>query len=167
MANRCAVIGIGQTKHTDKRLDVNHVGLIREACCRALEDARLSWKEIDTLVIGKAPDTIEGVMLPELYMAEALGMAGKPLFRVHTAGSVGGVAAIVGSDLVGAGLHDKVLVVGWQKQSESEATWALSPSMPFHPPLMAGAGGFFAPHIREYIRRSKAPDHIEIGRAHV
>ena len=64
MANRCAVIGIGQTKHTDKRLDVNHVGLIREACRRALEDARLSWKEIDTLVIGKAPDTIEGVMLP-------------------------------------------------------------------------------------------------------
>ena len=94
MANRCAVIGIGQTKHADKRLDVNHVGLIREACRRALEDARLSWQEIDALVIGKAPDTIEGVMLPELYMAEALGMVGKPLFRVHTAGSVGGVAAI-------------------------------------------------------------------------
>ena len=36
MANRCAVIGIGQTKHTDKRLDVDHVGLIREACRRAL-----------------------------------------------------------------------------------------------------------------------------------
>ncbi|MEE9124608.1 MAG: thiolase domain-containing protein, partial [candidate division NC10 bacterium] len=88
MANRCAVIGIGQTKHTAKRRDVTHVGLTREACRRALEDARLSWKDIDALVIGKAPDTIEGVMLPELYMAEALGMAGKPLFRVHTAGSV-------------------------------------------------------------------------------
>ncbi len=40
--------------------------------------------------LGKAPDTIEGVMLAELYMAEALGIVGKPLFRVHTAGSVGG-----------------------------------------------------------------------------
>ena len=39
MANRCAVIGIGQTKHTDKRHDVNHIGLTREACRRALEDA--------------------------------------------------------------------------------------------------------------------------------
>jgi acetyl-CoA C-acetyltransferase len=162
MANRCAVIGIGQTKHMDKRRDVNHVGLTREACRRALEDARLSWKDVDALVIGKAPDTIEGVMLPELYMAEALGMAGKPLFRVHTAGSVGGATAIVGTELVGAGLHDKVLVLGWEKQSESDITWALSPQLPFHPPLMAGAGGFFAPHIREYIRRSGAPDHIGI-----
>jgi acetyl-CoA C-acetyltransferase len=162
MANRCAVIGIGQTKHTDKRLDVNHIGLVREACNRALEDARLSWKDIDALVIGKAPDTIEGVFCPELYMAEALGMVGKPLFRVHTAGSVGGTTAIVGAELIRAGLHDKVLVLGWQKQSESNITWALSPNLPFDPPLMAGAGGFFAPHFREYIRRSGAPDHIGI-----
>ena len=63
MANRCAVIGIGQTKHTDKRLDVNHIGLVREACNRALEDARLPWKDIDALVIGKAPDTIEEMRL--------------------------------------------------------------------------------------------------------
>jgi acetyl-CoA C-acetyltransferase len=141
---------------------VNHIGLVREACNRALEDARLSWKEIDALVIGKAPDTIEGVICPELYMAEALGMVGKPLFRVHTAGSVGGTTAIVGSELIGAGLHDKVLVLGWQKQSESDITWALSPNLPFDPPLMAGAGGFFAPHFREYIRRSGAPNHIGI-----
>ncbi|MDH4180207.1 MAG: thiolase domain-containing protein, partial [Armatimonadota bacterium] len=162
MANRCAVIGVGQTKHTDKRLDVSHTGMVREACNRALEDARLSWKDVDALVIGKAPDTIEGVICPELYMAEALGMAGKPLFRVHTAGSVGGTTAIVGTELVGAGLHDKVLVLGWQKQSESDITWALSPNLPFSPPLMAGAGGFFAPHFREYIRRSGAPDDIGI-----
>jgi len=30
-------------------------------------------------------------MMPELFLAEALGAAGKPLLRVHTAGSVGGL----------------------------------------------------------------------------
>jgi acetyl-CoA C-acetyltransferase len=32
--------------------------------------------------------------------------------------------------------------------------------MPFQAPLVAGAGGYFAPLIRAYIRRSGAPNHI-------
>jgi acetyl-CoA C-acetyltransferase len=55
-----------------------------------------------------------------------------------------------------------VLTVAFEKQSESEAMWALSLPIPFQPPLHAGAGGYFAPHIRAYMRRSKAPDHIGI-----
>ena len=35
--------------------------------------------------------------------------------------------------------------------------WALSPKYPFQPPLLAGAGGYFAPLVRAYIRRSGAP----------
>jgi acetyl-CoA C-acetyltransferase len=99
-------------------------------------------------------------MMPELFLADALGCTGKPMFRVHTAGSVGGSTAIVASQLVQAGIHGKVLTVCFEKQSESEAMWALSLPIPFTPPLHAGAGGYFAPHIRSYIRRSKAPDHI-------
>ena len=72
-------------------------GLVREAASRALDDAEMTWKDIDAVVIGKAPDTFEGVMMPELYLADALGGAGKPIMRVHTAGSVGGSTAIVAS----------------------------------------------------------------------
>ena len=32
--------------------------------------------------------------------------------------------------------------------------------MPFNMPVHAGAGGYFAPHVRSYIRRSGAPTHI-------
>ncbi|MFK5243245.1 thiolase domain-containing protein, partial [Lactococcus lactis] len=38
--------------------------------------------------------------------------------------------------------------------------WALSIPVPFSMPVNAGAGGYFAPHVRSYIRRSGAPDHI-------
>src|SRR6185436_18514614 len=155
-----AVIGVGQTHHRAKREDVSIAGLCREAIDRALEDADLGFDDIDAIVVGKAPDLFEGVMMPELFLADSLGAAGKPLIRVHTAGSVGGSTAIVASQLVQAGIHERVLTVCFEKQSESEAMWALSMPIPFQPPLHAGAGGYFAPHIRSYIRRSKSPDHI-------
>ena len=162
MGNSTAVIGVGQTHHVARREDVSIAGLVREAAERALEDAMLEWSEIDAVVIGKAPDMFEGVMMPELYLAPALGAVGKPMMRVHTAGSVGGSTALVAANLVRSGVHDRVLAVAFEKQSESDAMWALSSPQPFSPPLLAGAGGYFAPIIRAYMRRSGAPDHIGI-----
>ncbi|TNE84013.1 MAG: thiolase domain-containing protein [Deltaproteobacteria bacterium] len=157
---RCAVIGIGQTKYSAKRGDVSMPGLLREAAQKALADAGLGWKDIDAVVIGKAPDMFEGVVQPELFLAGALGAVGKPMMRVHTAGSVGGSTAIVASHLVSSGVHKRVLTVAYEKQSESNAMWALSQRFPFQPPVAAGAGGYFAPIIRAYMRRTDAPDHI-------
>jgi len=158
VAERSAVIGVGQTKLDARRIDVSQVGLVREAARRALEDAELTWKDIDAVVIGKAPDMFEGVMMPELWLADALGGASKPMLRVHTAGSVGGSTAIVANSLVSAGIHDTVLTVAYEKQSESNAMWALSINLPFQQSVVAGAGGFFAPLIRSYIQRSGAPE---------
>jgi len=155
-----AVVGVGQTHHRAKREDVSMAGLCREAIDRALVDADMSLDDIDAIVVGKAPDLFEGVMMPELYLAESLGAAGKPLLRVHTAGSVGGSTAIVAASLVQAGVHRRVLTVAFEKQSESNAMWALSVPVPFSMPVHAGAGGYFAPHVRSYIRRSGAPTHI-------
>jgi acetyl-CoA C-acetyltransferase len=155
-----AVIGTGQTHHRSKRTDVSIAGLCREAVDRALADAGLELADIDAVVIGKAPDLFEGVMMPELFLAEALGAAGKPLFRVHTAGSVGGSTSVVATQLVQAGIHRRVLTCSFEKQSESNAMWALSIPVPFIMPVHAGAGGCFAPHVRSYIRRSGAPEHI-------
>jgi acetyl-CoA C-acetyltransferase len=160
MSNPCAVVGVGQTHYRTKRTDVSIAGLVREAAVRALEDAGLTFDDIDAVVIGKAPDLFEGVMMPEAYLADALGARGKPVMRVHTAGSVGGSTGIVAASLINGGVHDRVLVVAWEKQSESNATWALTTHPPFNSSLVVGAGGYFAPHIRAYMRRSGAPDHI-------
>ena len=157
---RAAVVGVGQTHYRAKREDLSMAGLCREAMDRALADAGMTLDEIDAIVVGKAPDLFEGVMMPELYLAEALGAAGKPLLRVHTAGSVGGSTAIVAASLVQSGVHRKVLAVAFEKQSESNAMWALSVPVPFVMPVHAGAGGYFAPHVRSYIRRSQAPKEI-------
>ena len=139
------MVGVGQTHHRAKREDVSMAGLCREAVDRALADAGMTFDDIDAVVVGKAPDLFEGVMMPELFLADALGAAGKPLLRVHTAGSVGGSTAIVAATLVQAGVHRRVLTVAFEKQSECNAMWALSVPMPFTMPVHAGAGGYFAP----------------------
>jgi acetyl-CoA C-acetyltransferase len=160
MKRPVAVVGVGQTHHTSRRSDVNIAGLVREAVDRALKDAGLDHKDIDAVVIGKAPDMLEGVAQPEQFLAGAVGAHMKPLLRVHTAGSVGASTALTAVTHVAAGLYERVLTVAFEKQSEGNAMWALSPNMPFTPPLVAGAGGFFAPYCRAYVMRTGCPPHI-------
>ena len=62
MANLAAVVGIGQTKYMTKRLDVSIAGLVREAAVNALQDADLTWDDIDAVILGKAPDMFEALL---------------------------------------------------------------------------------------------------------
>jgi acetyl-CoA C-acetyltransferase len=160
MKRPVAVVGVGQTHHGARRADVSIPGLVREAVDRALLDAGLEHKDIDAVIIGKAPDQLEGVMQPEQFLVGALGAHLKPMIRVHTAGSVGASTALTAMTHVASGLFDRVLTVAFEKQSEGNAMWALSPTLPFTPPLVAGAGGFFAPYCRAYIKKTGAPPHI-------
>ena len=156
MGRPSAVVGIGQTKYRKRADELSLEGLVREAAIKALDDAGMTFADIDAIVIGKAPDALEGVMMPELSLADALGAVGKPIHRVHTAGSVGASTAVTGAIMVESGRYDRVLVVCYEKQSEGNATWALSGGRSGG----QGAGGTFAPWIRSYISRSKAPEHI-------
>lgn len=156
MAEPCAVIGIGQTHHKKRRDDVSMPGLVREAALRALEDAELTWRDIDAVVVGKAPDMFEGVVQPDYFLADALGANGKPLLRVHTAGSVGGSTFVAAAHLIQSRVFERVLAVAWEKQSEGNAQWGLSGGRSGG----LGAAGYFAPWIKTYIQESGAPEHI-------
>ena len=156
MAERCAVVGVGQTHHKKRRDDLSIPGLLREAVDRALEDAECTLADIDAVVIGKAPDAFEGIVQPELFLADALGANGKPMLRVHTAGSVGGSTFIVGTHLIQSRIHERVLAVAWEKQSEGNAQWGLAGGRS----RGIGAGGAFAPWIRAYIEQTGAPEYI-------
>ena len=129
---------------------------MREAAPRALDDAGLDWADIDALVIGKAPDAFEGIMQPELFLADALGAAGKPMLRVHTAGSVGGSTFIVGI----APRRVAASTSGCSRsRGRSRARATRSGASAGGKSGGIGAGGAFAPWIRAYIEK--------IGRARV
>lgn len=160
MTGRCAVLGTGQTNHASARRDVSMKGLVREAAERALTDAELRWSDVDALVLGKSPDIMEGVMTPELFLADALAAAGKPVFRAYTSGNAGGMAASTGVNLVSAGLYSRVLVVAFEKQSEVRAAGATVQHFPFEARWQGGPGGLYAPVCRQYIDRYGIPGHI-------
>src|SRR5258707_14521570 len=130
MSELAAVVGIGQTHHKSARTDVSIAGLVREAASRALDDAEMRWQDIDAVVIGKAPDMFEGVVMPEAYLADALGAAGKPMMRVHTAGSVGGAPALVAASLVQARIHERVRTLARERQTVPHALGGLSRPLP-------------------------------------
>ena len=93
-----------------------------------------TWADIDAVVIGKAPDFFEGVMMPELYLADALGAYGQARCCGCTPPAAsGGSTAIVASTSCRPGIHERVLTVAFEKQSESDAMWALSLPIPFAP----------------------------------
>ena len=160
MTERCAVIGIGQTKHASARNDVTMAGLAREAAVSALADAGVDGRDVDAVVVAKAPDVLEGVMSPELHLADALGAVGKPLIRVYTSGNAGGHAGTLGVSLVASGRFSRVLVVAFEKQSEGRAGAVTLQHLPFEAPWQGGTGSLYGALCSDYIARSGAPGHI-------
>ncbi|GIR35931.1 MAG: hypothetical protein CM15mP49_13160 [Actinomycetota bacterium] len=73
-----AVVGVGMTKFSATRGDVSMPGLVREAAERALKDAEMEWEDIDAVVMGKAPDFFEGVMMPEIFLGKLLELLENP-----------------------------------------------------------------------------------------
>lgn len=124
MARRVAIVGTGQTHHRSHRLDVNGRELIHEAVERALNDCELTIKDIDAIVIGNM-DHFESINYVDTWSVEGSGGYMKPIMKVTTGGTTGTSVAIAAYYHVASGLFDKVLAIGWEKNSESDTTGAI------------------------------------------
>lgn len=140
MGKRTAVVGFGQTYQRSSRKDVNGVELINEAVTAALADAELTIKDIDAIVIGNM-DHFEGINYVDMWSAEGSGAVMKPIMKVTTGGTTGTSVAMCAYYHVASGRFNKVLAIGWEKNSESDTTGAIITA--FHPiwerPNIAGA----------------------------
>jgi acetyl-CoA C-acetyltransferase len=155
MGRKSAIVAVGQTKHAAKRLDVSIPEMVREAVDACLQSKGLSFRQIDAVVVGNM-ELFEGINQPELWMVSALGAVGKPVYKMNTGGTVGASAAICAEHLVASGLHDVVLAIGYQKQSEGETQSAITTvgDPVWERSVMAGAIGNFAVMASTYVDRS-------------
>lgn len=124
MSQRVGIIGFGQTYHRSHRDDVNGVELINEAVRAALEDAELDIGDIDAVVIGNM-DHFEAVNYVDTWSVDGSGAWMKPLIKLTTGGTTGTTLGIAGYHHVASELFDVVLVIGWEKNSESDTTGAI------------------------------------------
>lgn len=124
MSKKVAITGFGQTHHRARRWDVNGVELIQEAVVRALESADLGLDDIDAIVIGNM-DHFEGINYVDTWSVEGSGGYMKPIFKVTTGGTTGTTVAIAAYYHVASGIFDRVMAIGWEKNSESDTTGAI------------------------------------------
>jgi len=159
MGKRAAIVGFGQTYQRSSRKDVNGVELINEAVVTALADAELTIRDIDAIVIGNM-DHFEGINYVDMWSAEGSGAVMKPVIKVCTGGTTGTTVAMCAYYHVASGLFDKVLAIGWEKNSESDTTGAIITA--FHPvwerPTLGGAVAGLAIEASKYMHNYGATE---------
>ncbi len=116
MEKDVAVIGVGQSSFVR-----GYEGSIRElafeAFREAMQDAGITQKDVDASVFCSAPE-YDKQRSPAGVLAEYLGLVPQPTFYVETVCSSSSTGVKVGYSMIKAGLHDLVVVVGFQKMSE-------------------------------------------------
>ena len=159
MAKRVAIVGTGQTFHKSHRPDVNGQELINEAVQAALKDAEMKINDIDAIIIGNM-DHFEGINYVDCWSIDGSGGFMKPVIKITTGGTTGCSVAIGGYHLVASGMFDKVLIIGWEKNSESDTTGAITTAFdPIWDRLVfAGAISGLAAEAQAYIARYGATE---------
>ncbi|MFO7739010.1 MAG: hypothetical protein R6V46_11080 [Desulfatiglandaceae bacterium] len=113
---KVAIIGVGQSAFVR-----GYPGSIRELAFEgfkeAMQDAKINTKDIDASIICSAPE-YDKQRSPAGVFAEYLGLTPQPTFYVETLCSSSSTGLKLAYALVDSGLHDVVVVLGFQKMSE-------------------------------------------------
>jgi len=114
--SRVAVIGVGQSTFVR-----TYPGSIRElafeAYSEAMKDANIQNADIDATVMCSAPE-YDKQRSPAGVVAEYLGLNPQPTFYVETLCSSSSTGLKLAYSLVKSGLHDCVMVMGFQIMSQ-------------------------------------------------
>src|SRR5674536_4565 len=120
------IISVGYTPvFVSKRKDVNIPEMINEAVDAAFRNANLTPDDIDAITFGNM-QTFEGVNLPHLWATEYCKALDKPYIRISTGGTTGMSTLQAAYYHVASGMHDVVMAVTWEKQSEGDSQVGLS-----------------------------------------
>ncbi|PVU73035.1 thiolase domain-containing protein [Vulcanisaeta sp. SCGC AB-777_J10] len=117
--HRPAVIGAGLTLFRRRLLETPKE-LAWIAAKQALEEAGLTLKDIDCVVIGSAPDTFDGVHMKGEYLADGAGGVNKPVMRVFVGGATGVMVPIAAWWHVASGHCKTVLAIAEEKMSDAD-----------------------------------------------
>jgi acetyl-CoA C-acetyltransferase len=116
MRKEVAIVGVGQSAFVR-----GYEGSIRELAFEgyreAMEDAGLTSTDIDASIICSAPE-YDKQRTPAGVLAEYLGLNPKPTFYIESVCSSSSMGLRAAYSLIKSGLHEVVLVLGFQKMSE-------------------------------------------------
>ncbi len=120
-----AIVGIGETKYSSHREDVNQPEMVHEAVQDALKDAGLSINDIDCTVHGNM-ELFEMIHQPDLWHTLGTGTYGKSAYRLTTGGTTGSTVVCAADNLVASGMYDIVMCIGFEKLQEGHTTGGIT-----------------------------------------
>jgi len=159
MANRVAIVGVGQTHHRSKRPDVNVPELVNEAVRAALADAQMKMKDIEAVFVSNM-EMFEGIYLPDHWIADEDGNFMKPGFKIAAGGTSGIASAKEGWHFLSAGIFDTAMLIGFEKLDSGDTTAAITTAttLAWGKGEARGAIGEFAKQAANYMQQSGATD---------
>jgi acetyl-CoA C-acetyltransferase len=170
---KVAVVGVGQTKFGE-RSDASIKEIAFEAFREAIEDARITPKEIDASVVCTASH-YDKQRSPAGVIAEYLGLNPQPTFTVEAVCASSGVGVRTAWALISSGLHDVVAVVGFQKMTELSASevqevMGRSGDVQWESPFGTTMPGYFAmyanAHMNKYGTTEEDLAHVAVKNYH-
>jgi acetyl-CoA C-acetyltransferase len=156
MARKVAVVGVGQSTFVRA-----YPGSIRElafeAYREAMKDAGLRSDQVDASVVCSAPE-YDKQRTPAGLMAEYMGLNPQPTFYVESVCSSGSSGLRTAYALIASGLHDVVLVLGFQKMSEissaeSQERMGRGADIQWEAPFGTMMPAYYALHARGHFER--------------
>ncbi|MCW5889983.1 MAG: thiolase family protein [bacterium] len=150
--NKVAILGVGMTRF-GMNYETHHSVMGRDAGLAALDDAGMTFADIDAVYVGH----IFLTPMAGVRTVKELGVTGVPVQRIENASATGSCALREAYMAVAAGWYDRVLVLGFDKMTN------VMGSMP-NPQDMDEAilpAGFFAMWAtRRMHERGTKPEHL-------
>jgi acetyl-CoA C-acetyltransferase len=124
MSERIAVVGTGQTEFKSRWPEISQVEMVNLAVKRALENAHLTIKDIDAVLVGNM-ELFEGNYQVDMWLAEGDGAYLKSGMKIQTGGSTGSSVCTTLFDHAATGLFGAILGIGYEKQDEGSSDFGL------------------------------------------
>ncbi|HEX9698606.1 MAG TPA: thiolase domain-containing protein, partial [Acidobacteriota bacterium] len=102
---RVAAVGAGMTKFMRRALETPKE-LTYGAAAMALESAQMRRRDIDSVVLGTAPDAFDGIHMNAEYLSDGAGGFGLPTLRGYVGGGTGVFSIIQGWYMIASGVFD-------------------------------------------------------------
>jgi acetyl-CoA C-acetyltransferase len=156
MPKDVAIIGVGQSHFVR-----GYAGSIRElafdAYSEAMKDAGLSPEDVNASIICTAPE-YDKQRSPSGLIAEYLGLNPQPTFAIETVCSASSTGLKVAYSMIKSGLHDIVVVLGFQKMSEissadSQERMGRGADIMWESPFGTMMPAYYAMHARAHFNK--------------
>jgi len=113
---KVGIIGVGQSKFY-RRFPGSVRELAFEGYKEAMEDAGIANDDIDATIVCSAPE-FDKQRSPAAVITEYLGLVPQPTFYAESLCSSGSTGVKLAYSMVKSGIHDMVMVIGFQMMSQ-------------------------------------------------